>query len=261
MKRIKICNWCVFWVVFFSTYLLMADRTEYETSKTCHDSNGEFFVINYFDDSVSYLLLIKLSSGQEVFKIQSDKFTDVVVSWDSKYIACMSYKKNAKSQISVYNLSGMLLYKRSISSQEAHLTKSEFDYFVKRYPVYHKSLIENGLIYYQKKPNNEGGMYYIDMLSQKSFEGFEYLYKRIGNNHLSKNFTSTTTNFIFWYSLNTQKFPSMKIGPHALEFYENDKEVLTNISVNDPQQERIQIPITIKNSDGVQVPLDYLKNE
>jgi len=69
-------------------------------------------------------------------------------------------------------------------------------------------------------------------MPKKLGEAWSYLFKFYYSNHLSKNFSESVTNWVFWY---------YDESPNLTFEYENDR--LISISLLDPKKEKIRIRI------------------
>ncbi len=70
-------------------------------------------------------------------------------------------------------------------------------------------------------------------------EAWSYLYSKIVDSHLSKNFSESVTNWVFWYNEENPK----------IELRYNEKVQLIGVSLLDPKGERFEIPIQSDKSE------------
>jgi hypothetical protein len=119
-----------------------------------------------------------------------------------------------------------------ISEKEAVLTMAEYQWFKKKYPKLITFLEEREGIFFI------GNNVYVDFMRENITALSEkkaryYIYERLKDSHLSKNFIESITNWIKWY---------YKPDPQIQVRYDNLNQPIA-ISLLDPKQERFEIPI------------------
>jgi|GEM_PF-698757 len=179
----------------------------------------------------AYVECINKKTGQALFKAPSPALTFLWISDNSEYIVGLSdIRLDNPIQLVVFDKSGRLLKKRSISSWEAELTREEYAQFVRQFPSAAASLTSrSGIVNFHDKV-------YIDPLAWVSTghpkEAWEYIVAKRAASHFSANFSESVMNWIFWYK---------REGPEIRLRY--DGENLAGISLLDPKGQRFEIPI------------------
>lgn len=189
------------------------------------------------DIDYAYIECVEKKSHKILFKKPSPALTKIYVSNDSRYIIGISTIKVINPyQFVVLNRNGDIIYKKHIAASEAKLTLFEYQTFKHRYPSQKKFLEElNRITLFSNSV-------YIDFLSMGMHdvlgEAWVFLIKKEAPNYLSKNFSESVTNWIFWYEADPK-----------IELRYNDKIQLIGVSLLDPRGERFEIPIKIDKSE------------
>ena len=240
--------------VLFLPLLSFADIIGYNKTVELRAESNSYIVIHYHDwssatlnsryemisthqnpfnssNDYAYILCINKTTKDTIFKSPSPALTQIKISKDEKYIVGISKIMVWNPyQFVLFNTSGSLIKKQHISSKEAKLTETEFEEFKFNFPEQYSFL--NSLDRVFKKDRN----YFIDFSSmgmpKKLGEAWSYLFKFYYSNHLSKNFSESVTNWVFWY---------YDESPNLTFEYENDR--LISISLLDPKKEKIRIRI------------------
>lgn len=183
------------------------------------------------ENNYAYVMAIDKKSNDTLFKSPSPALTHIEVSDDEQYIISITNIMLWNPfQLVAYNLKGDVVYKRHITSIEAKLDSADFKYFQNNYLKGFKHLQELDRIHLYK------GYYYIDFLSAnmptKIEEVWNYLIKLKSNNHLSDDFSETTSNYIFWYQESDPKLEICSL-PNKLDY----------ISLLDPEGKRFYLMI------------------
>lgn len=249
MKR-KLLILTILFIAYNSVY---ADAVGYSDSKRLKIESKNYIVIHFHDwthatrdsrfkmistdenpfssqNNYAYIECIEKSTGKVLFKKPCPALTKIEISKDEKYIIGLSNIKLWNPyHLVIFSTKGELIKKRSIECEEAKLDFKTNLEFKKKYSSAYSYLTKRNRIYETEN------FYYFDFLglSNEIGSAWEYLYKHIGNNHLSSNFSESVTNWIYWYY---EKNPSIVIN------YKNG--VIYSISLLDPKQKRIEIKIT-----------------
>jgi hypothetical protein len=177
----------------------------------------------------AYILCINKTTKDTVFKSPSPALSKILISDDEKFIVGISNIKMWNPyQFVLFNTSGTLIKKKHITPNEAKLSSSHFEKFKIEFPKQHAYLKNNDRIY--KKENT----FFIDFISmdmpRKLGEAWNFLFKFYSPNHLSKNFSQSTSNWIYWYKENNPKIT-----------FEYENENLKYVSILDPKGNKINI--------------------
>jgi hypothetical protein len=188
------------------------------------------------DNDFAYIECINKKTHAIVFHIPSTALTHLFISHDEKYIVGISnIMLYNPYQLIIMKINGEIIKKRHIASSEAKMNENEFENLKNNFPDAIKFLSNRKRIFYHDS------FYYIDFLSinMPHFLGtaFDVLIGYMQENHLSNNFFSTVTNWIFWFNEENQK----------LVFNNNYKGELYSISILDPKNEYIEILIDENN--------------
>tara|TARA_B100000809_G_scaffold41675_1_gene36278 strand:- start:15 stop:773 length:759 start_codon:yes stop_codon:yes gene_type:complete len=176
----------------------------------------------------AYMVCFNKENLKDSIIFPSSALNHILISKNQKYIVGLSNIKIGNPyQLLVWNIKGELIYKRHISSIEAKLTQTDFEYFKKNHPSSYNAILENNLLV------KKGGNYHIDFTALTSKDdSWKYLYSHQSPNYLSNNFSESVTNFIEWYN---QDNPNLKLN------YSFNK--LSSISLLDPDEKRITIEL------------------
>ncbi|HOW86703.1 MAG TPA: hypothetical protein P5119_12640 [Candidatus Aminicenantes bacterium] len=183
------------------------------------------------ENTYAYVECISQKAGRALFNKPSPALTFLWISDDSEYIVGLSnIRVDNPIQLVVFDKSGRLLKKRSISSWEAELAREEYAQFVRQFPSAAASLASrSGIVNFHDKV-------YIDPLAWVSTghpkEAWEYIVAKRAASHFSANFSESVMNWVFWYKSE---------GPEIRLRY--DGENLAGISLLDPKGQRFEIPI------------------
>jgi hypothetical protein len=189
---------------------------------------------NPFDKNNNYAFIEAFSkeTGKKVFHMPTPALTRLYISEDENYIVGISDIKTFNPyQLIIITMDGEIIKKRHISPQEAKMNKDDFDIFKNNFPQAFQFLQSHGRIYYIYP------YYYIDFLSMNmpTFLGkdaFHVLLKYSSFNHLSNNFSSSVTNWVYWFNKENQNI--------QFNYRENK---LFSISILDPNNLMIEISI------------------
>ena len=235
------------------SFLAKADPTSYSGEVTITAESKKYIAIHYhnwtsdteeelydmistdqnpFDDNnnYAYLELIDKRTGKTIFKKPSTALTQIVISENEKHIVGISNIMVWNPyQLVIYDINGELTKKRNFSSEEAKLTKNEYDEFASKYYNECEKLVE-----FTYHHNDH---IYIDFLRMgmptELGDAWDYLMDFIVPNHLTPNIWETTTNYVQWFH---EEDPKMELN------YDNDW--LKSIKINDTKKERFEINIS-----------------
>lgn len=183
------------------------------------------------ENDYAYLECIEKKTMKQLFKKPTPALTKLYITNNSEHIIGLSnIMLDNPYQLVIFNLEGNLIYKKHIAASEAKLTLREYQAFKKEYQTQYRFLKSLDRITVKSKN------IYIDFDSMNMpfilEEAWNYLIKRVGVSHLSKNFSESITNWIFWY---------MEPDPEIQAKYKDQK--LIAISLLDRKGERFEIPI------------------
>lgn len=184
------------------------------------------------DNDYSYLECLDKKNSQQIFKKPVPALTKIQISNDSNYIIGLSnIKLDNPFQLVIFDKQGNLICKKHIAAAEALLTLSEFQDFQKKFPILYNYMRDRKMIVIEKDK------VYLDYLGCDIQTGmtkgiFEYLFSKEVFNHLSKGFSETVTNHIYWYK---EPNPKVKLKYNCQE--------LIAISLLDPKGKRFMISL------------------
>lgn len=184
------------------------------------------------DNTWAYILCIDRNTGDTLFRRPSPALTALRISEDEQYIVGISsIMLDNPFQMMVVSRSGRLVLKRHIAPEEARLTEEKYREFQERFAKPWALLNSIGRIH------RADSSYYIDFSSMNmprllGEEAWKWLSKAIVRNHLSKNFSETVTNFVYWFY---EEDPAIA--------FEYEGEKLSAVTLLDPARERIRIRI------------------
>lgn len=250
----------IFFILTLST-LCLADRVAYQGISTIKIENENLEIIHHHDWSLekiehrdkmirtdqnpfldendyAFIECIDKKKGVILFKKPTPALTYLYISKNSKYIIGLSkIKVDNPYQFVLFDMSGKLLAKKHISPEEARLSFSEYKELKKKYPKSYELLKSLERI---KVIKND---IYIDFLSMNMplllGEAWNYLSSKIVDSHLSKNFSESVTNWIYWYKEEDPK----------IELRYNNMGELVGVSLFDPKGKRFEIPIEVNKSE------------
>lgn len=190
------------------------------------------------ENDYAFIKCIDKKTGKVLFKKPTPALTYLYISNDSKYIIGLSkIQLNNPYQFVCFDLKGNLIEKKHITPMEAKLSLPEYQVFKKKYNTAFE-LLES-----LERITIIDNQVYIDFLSMNMptiiDEAWNYLVNKITASHLSKNFSDSISNWVFWYNGNDPK----------IELNYNNMRQLIGISLLDPKGERFEIPIQIDKSD------------
>ncbi|HYF03441.1 MAG TPA: hypothetical protein VEC36_08695 [Patescibacteria group bacterium] len=207
------------------------DWFNFENERFKMISNDHYAV---FKKSNSYAYVeVTDKNGKLLFNKPSPALTRLFISPDEEYYVGLSrIKLDNPYNFVVWDKAGKLIAKVHFTSEEAKLTKQEFEDFKKKFPKQARFLKKWERI---KEIDN---VYYIDAYFMNSpnllgRKAWYYLYEFHVRHHLSPNIEESTSNWVYYYD---EKNPDV-------QFEYLDKNVLKSISLNDPKGEQIVIPI------------------
>lgn len=182
-------------------------------------------------NNYAFVECIDKKTGKTIFKKPSNALTSIYISADEKYIIGISkIKLDNPYQLVIFSTRGELIKKRHIASEEAKLNQKEFNLFKKNFQKEHDYLTSLKRIY------NLDGYFYVDFLSMgmpgKLGDAWSFLYKYVSHNHLSKNFSESVTNWVYWYNEKNSK----------IKFVYVSKQLIA-IEIQDPKNKYIRIKI------------------
>ncbi|MFT6947905.1 MAG: hypothetical protein ACJARP_002337 [Vicingaceae bacterium] len=249
MKRIILSILCL-----FSPLLTLADGFGYNEIVELKVESKNYIVIHYHNWSMStsdsrykmistdqdpftsandyaYVLCINKSTSDTIFNSPSPALTDIKISDDEKFIVGISKIMLWNPyQLVVFDTSGKVVKKQHISSSEAKLTKRHYEEFKIKFPKQYEYLKSIDRVYEVNKS------YFIDFSSmgmpKKLGDAWSYLFDFYTTSHLSKNFSESVTNWVFWYF---EDNPDLK--------FEYENGLLKYVTLLDPKNERIKIEI------------------
>ena len=260
MKILKI----VFLVFLLQSYNF-SDRIAYKGIIKIEDTSGILKVIHYhnwdnyeklfkiykskgLDDGIfsnqndfSYIHGLNMKTGKTIFKIPSPALTYIKISEDAKYILGLSYiHNNNPFQFVLLDNRGEILISKYMSPEESKLNSSEFEVFKKKFSLQYKYFKSTGAII------KYGKHFYVDFLKPglpgKLGKAWEFLYNRLNQSHYSKNFSRTSSNFLFFYYGSFFFDKTQKGKDPKVRFIHKGNE-LEAISLLDPKGKRFKIPI------------------
>jgi len=233
---------------------LIADVTGYNRTLNLRIESDNFIVIHFHDwtsktkdsrykmistnqdpftneNNYAYIVCIDKKTRDTIFKKPCPALTRIEISPDEKYIIGISKVLLWNPyHLVIYDTRGKLAKKRNISDQEAKLSANDLLTFKEKYLSQYHFLDSIKRVY---KIND---YYFIDFSSMgmpdKLGEAWRYLFKYISPNHLSKNFSESVTNWVFWFN---EEAPDIKF------IYVNSK--LFSVSILDPAKTRFEIKI------------------
>ena len=239
-------------ILLFAYNSVIADMVGYSDSLRLRVESKNYIVIHFHDwtdatqenrfkmissdenpfnsnNNYAFIKCIERTTGKILFKKPCPALTKIEISKDEKYIIGLSFIKLWNPyHLVIFSTDGKLIKKRSIECEEAKLDFNTLSKFKEKYKRAYSYLTTKNRIY---KTEN---FYYIDFLGfhNKIGKAWDYLFKYSGNNHLSKNFSESVTNWIYWYY---EKSPSIYL------IYKSG--MIYSISLLDPKQKRIEIKI------------------
>lgn len=242
--------------------ICLADRTLYRGISTIKIENESLEIIHHHDWSLekldhrdnmirtnqnpfldendyAFIECIDKKTGFKIFKKPTPALTYLYISKDSKYIIGLSkIKVDNPYQFVLFDVSGNLLAKKHIAPEEARLSFPEYQKFKKKYTKAFKLLTS------LERITIIGNDIYIDFISMnmplKLGKAWTYLSSKIMPSHLSKNFSESVTNWIYWYN---EEDPKIQLK------YNNEVQ-LSGVSLLDPKSYRFEISIKLNNSEG-----------
>ena len=214
--------------------------------------------VNPFIDNNKYahLLLIEKASGQVVMRMSSSFFTYGWIDQESKYIVLLSNVDMPATtpKIALLTISGEVLFESDISPDEAVLNSDEYSVFKSKYHEYYQQLLKVGRI----STEADFSKYYLNFIYPENEPLLKFLKEKCQKNHLSDCITLTNNRMIIWYSqevifLQQNGQPPILVGNPNIELVKNRTGDITGISLNDPCEKRITIPVKRKNAEGIYV--------
>lgn len=261
-------------MLFFCCILNGTPRLLYEYS--FHFENNKYILVHHWslknvtlsqidgvnpfidNNKYAYLLLIEKDSGRVVMRMSSSFFTYGWIDQESKYIVLLSNvdMPEATPKISLLTIKGELLFKSDISPDEVVLNREEYSKFKNKFTEYYNQLLKVGRI----STEADFSKYYLNPIYTENEPLSSYLEKKCRKNHLSDCITITNNGILIWYSqkiifLQQNGQAPILVGNPEIELLRNKTGDITGISLNDPCEKRITIPITRKDVDGVYVPI------
>lgn len=249
-------NWRKIFIIFYFliSNLVYSDMKAYDDKVTIKNENDILKVIHFHDwsekslekryemlsgdqnpfsseNDYAYIECIDRISKKTLFKKPSPAFSIINISKDSKFIICLSNIKIYNPyQMVIFNLKGEIILKKHIAPEEAKLSFQEYHKFKKLYPC------QNKLLEFLDRITLVRDSVYIDFQSMNMpiwlDEAWKYLSKKNQDSHLSKNFSDSVSNWIFWFK---ESDPDIKLK------YKDKK--LFAISLLDPSGKRFSIPL------------------
>jgi hypothetical protein len=192
---------------------------------------------NLFDNNdFAYIECINKKNGEIIFHIPSSALTHLFISDDEKYILGISnIMLDNPYQLLVITITGELLKKRHITSNESMMEDRDFNIFKNKFLNTFHLLQSKERIYYND-PYYFIDFFGINMPTSLGEEAFVFLLEYLGKNHLSKNFSQSVSNWVFWFN---------ETDPDISFNYKNDE--LYSIGILDPRNENIEILIIEEN--------------
>ncbi len=259
-RKVKLNGFLRLFMILIISIICVADARSYNEIVNLKVENQEIIVKHYhnwslktekkrdammtthqnpFHDENDYAFIecIDKKTGCKLFKKPTPALTYLYISRDSKSIIGLSkIQLDNPYQLVCFDLEGNLITKKHITPEEAKLSLIEYQEFKKRYNIAHDLLTSLDRI---TIINNQ---VYIDFLGMNMplmlGEAWNYLYSKIVDSHLSKNFSESVTNWIYWYN---EKDPK-------IELRYNNAGQLSGVSLLDPKGERFVIPIEVNKS-------------
>jgi len=241
-------------LLFCLTNHLKADVGSYNDTLRLITESENYMVIHYHDwtnktrdsryqmisgnqdpfdknNDYAYIICFDKRSKKILFKKPCPAFTKIQISDDEKYIIGISKIMLWNPyQLAIFDTKGELIKKRNFSSEEARMTKEQFDTFNIKFPKQHLFLDSLNRIY------KVGDLFFIDFSSMgmpdKLDKAWDFLSNYVSKNHISNNVGESVTNWIYWYY---EKNPDIK--------FEYKDNVLNSISILDTKQQRVYINI------------------
>lgn len=241
-------------ILLLKPNLSFADLIGYNLKKTIIVESQNLIIVHYHDwsdislekryemmvtdqnpftskNDYAYLACINKSTLDTIFKKPCGVLEIIQISKDENYIVGITkIKIDNPYQLVVFTSTGELIEKRHISSNEARLTSKEFNNFKVQFPQQYEYLKSIDRIYYIEK------QYFIDYQSidfpRRLGEAWQFLSKFRSSNHLSKYFSESVTNYVFWYN---------KVDPKLDFIYYSGN--LSHIQLVGTKNEIIRIPI------------------
>ncbi|MDQ1349802.1 MAG: hypothetical protein QG657_103 [Acidobacteriota bacterium] len=259
--RIILCNFWKISIILIVSAICVADARSYNEIVNLKVENKEIALKHYHNWSLetkkkrdammlnhqnpflvendyAFIECIDKKTGRRLFKKPTPALTYLYISSDSKYIIGLSkIQLDNPYQFVCFDLEGNLVAKKHITPEEAKLSLSDYQDFKERYSIAYDLLIS------LERITRIGNEVYIDFSGMNMpimlGKAWDYLFSKITLSHLSKNFSDSISNWVFWYNAKDPK----------IELNYNNKGQLIGVSLLDPKGERFEIPIEISKSE------------
>jgi hypothetical protein len=216
-----------FYIVHYHNW---SEETRYERYTMITSENQNIF----YNNNYAYIEIISKKSNERKIRVPTPALTHLYISEDEQYVVGISnIKLYNPYQLIIMDINGEILKKRHIATIEAKMNENDFNSFKYNFSNAFQYLQSNKRIY------SINTYYYMDFFSFNfptflGEEAFSFLLKHTTANHLSKNISSSVTNWIFWFN---EKNPNVSFNYRESKLFSinvlDRKNVMMEILINE----------------------------